>query len=156
MKFEMEWIDDVPNRMPEERATVCDMKIWLDKTNISEHVDVQTKERYEWNTIAAYGLAEAITELWRDILSGKPVRLKDYSFGYAIPDITLQRYGNLMVITARPYTKENPGVTFVQYASEQLNVFVFMEQLSVFIRTVIQRLQDKGVKNTDLEWRWAN
>ena len=96
MKLSVDWIDNGPNESAEERATLCDLRIFVGNENACEYLDVLTKEASDCVVVAAVHLAGGIATNWWSIFSSrdKEFPIKRYREGFIFPDVVLRCNGS--------------------------------------------------------------
>jgi len=62
LRYSAEWQDDATNLAPEERATVADLRLWLDQQNICLHL--QGTKSVDHITVPLYALTEGLAHDW--------------------------------------------------------------------------------------------
>ena len=60
MRFQTDWIGGGSNACPEERATLCDLRIFVAEHNVCEFFDLVSNERFESLTVPSVHLAEGL------------------------------------------------------------------------------------------------
>lgn len=156
MRFSIEWLDRAPNAAPEEQATACDLQIWVNDVNVTEHLEEGSPAAIDHVSVAAYHLAEGVAHDWWTIFGARDYfyRLTRHRMGYALPDICLQYDGRDIEITIpqRPY--RNPVVRF--WAAPRVIVprNAAEEALATLVTTTIERLESADLADTGLQLRW--
>ena len=73
MRFQTDWISGGNNACPEERATLCDLRIFVAEHNVCEFFDLVSNERFESLTVPSVHLAEGLATDWWRIFGGRDV-----------------------------------------------------------------------------------
>ena len=165
MKFDAEWHDSAENAAPEERATVADLRIFVDGKNVCEHFveedpaggrAVPSHEAIERIAVSVYPVAEQIALSWWSLFGARDaeLRLVDGRCGYAIPDVRLKFDGADFSVVCLPRRYENAPVWFFRNETELLTRREAEHALSGFIVEVIERLDTKQVEECGLQLRW--
>lgn len=155
MKFSVDWLEDAPNRAPEERATAAELQIWLGDSNATLHF---TGERPSASvSMPIYTLAEGLALDWWRLFGSREeeVSLKRYRSGYAVPDVRMRFDGAAFEVRAEQTTYRNPDVRFWAGQNEILTRQDAEAILSHFIDAVLERLQGRNVEKTTAALRWA-
>ena len=71
MQFLTEWISEGPNASAEERATLCNLQIFVNGENACLHFDPDSKTTFEHITVPAVHLAEGLATDWWSIFGGR-------------------------------------------------------------------------------------
>lgn len=155
MRYSAEWQDDAINAAPEERATVADLRLWLQQQNVCLHL--RGAELFDHVTISLYSLAEGLAHDWWTLFGARDnvLSLLRYRSGYAVPDVRLSYDGAAFEVSAEQRVYTNPDVRFWSGASEVMARTDAEAQLSDFIECVLDRLAARGVDNTSAALRWA-
>ena len=165
MEFEAEWHDSAANAAPEERATVADLRIFVDGQNVCEHFleedcagghAASGHEAIERVAVSVYPLAEEIALRWWSLFGARDaeLRLVDGRCGYLIPDVRLKFDGSDLNVVCLPHRYENPPVWFFRNAIERLTKGDAECALSGFIAEVVERLDTGQVEECALQLRW--
>ena len=72
MRLSTEWISEGANASAEERATLCNLQIFVDGENACLHFDPDSKTTFEHITVPAVHLAEGLATDWWSIFGGRP------------------------------------------------------------------------------------
>jgi hypothetical protein len=155
LKFSVEWLEDAPNRAPEERAIAAEFQIWLGDSNATLHF---TGEQPGASVhIPVYTLAEGLALDWWRLFGSREeeISLKRYRSGYAVPDVRMRFDGAAFEVHAEQTSYRNPNVRFWAGQSETLSRGEAEATLNQFIEKVLERLQGRGVEETTAALRWA-
>ncbi|MGC8477238.1 MAG: ImmA/IrrE family metallo-endopeptidase [Acetobacteraceae bacterium] len=154
MRHSIEWIEDAPNRAPEERATVADLRLFLHDQNVTAHMLAGKADDHV--TIALYGLADGIVHDWWSILGARDreFSLRRYRTGYLIPDIRISCDGVVFEVSAIQSAYENPDLRFWGAKPELLTRAEGEAWLTSFVSRVLDRLVSKHVEGTSAALRW--
>lgn len=155
MRNSVDWHDDARNASPEERATVADLRLWLNDQNVCLHLRGQ--EARDRITIPLCSLAEGLALDWWTLFGGRDhvLSLIQYRSGFAVPDIRLSFDGAAFEIAAEQRIYTNPNVQFQVKTSEAMTRSDAEAQLSAFIEMVLDRLGSRGVADSTAALRWA-
>lgn len=156
MRFAIDWLEHAPNAAPEERATACDLRIWLGDINVTEHLAAGSATAVDHVTLPTYALAEGIAHDWWTIFGARDrlYRLTRHRMGYALPEICLRFDGRVLQITTpqRPY--QNPEVRFWSAPPVDLSRGAAEQALTSLVAPTIERLDTADLANTGLQLRW--
>ena len=154
MKSSVEWHDDAENVAAEERATVADLRLWLNEINVTQHLNEGIPSDHV--TIALYGLAHGLAHDWWTIFGSRDrdVSLTRYRSGYFVPDIRFRFDGAVFEIEARQQVYKRPDVRFWAGPTEVMPRHEGEAALSDLIEAVLVRLDDHGLKETGAHLRW--
>lgn len=155
MRFSVEWLDEAPNRAPEEQATAAELQVWLGGSNATLHfIGEQPGTSVH---IPVYTIAEGLALDWWRLFGSREeeISLKRYRSGYAIPDVRMRFDGAAFEVHAEQTTYRNPNVRFWAGQSETLGREEAEATLINFIEAVLDRLQGRGVEETTASMRWA-
>jgi hypothetical protein len=157
VRFSTKWLDDAPNAAPEERATACDLTVWINEHNVCLHVDGSDAELYDHVTMPAYSLVEGLVHNWWNIFSArdKEYALIKHRMGYAVPDVRFRYDGAVFESFSNQHFYQNPDVRFWGCPTEVLTRQQAEDALAKFVEDVLSRLGKKAVKGTSAELRWA-
>jgi hypothetical protein len=155
LRYSAEWHEDVSNAAPEERATVADLRLWLQQQNVTLHL--RGNESTDHLTIALYSLAEGLAYDWWTLLGGRDheISLVKHRSGYAVPDVRMSFDGTVFEISAHQCTYRNPDVRFWAGPTEVMRRSEAEVSLSDFIGLILDRLGKRDVRGTSAELRWA-
>ena len=155
MKFQVEWIGGAENAVPEERAAVASLRIFVDGKNAAAHHEEAGKQ-HDCLTVSVYGLADGIAREWWRIFGGrgKPVTLRRYRDGYALPDARMRFDGQQVWIWAEALAMRNPPVRFESCPLVSRTRADVERDLADFIGLALERLKEQGLKSTSLEQCW--
>ncbi len=154
MKHSIEWQDDAENASPEERATVADLRLFVNTLNVTQHlIDGATSDHV---TAALYGLAQGITHRWWTIFGSRDrdVSLTAFRSGYLLPDIRLRFDGAALEVSAYQKVYEGPDVRFWAGPSEVLSRREGEDWLTRLVTEILDRLKAKGIHDTAAALRW--
>ena len=157
MQFLTEWISEGPNASAEERATLCNLQIFVNGENACLHFDPDSKTTFEHITVPAVHLAEGLATDWWSIFGGRDRehQILHYRTGFALPDLSLKCDGSTLEVTGSQLSSKNPSVRFWQTGSEVLSRDDAQSTLAEFIERVIERLSCGGVANSEVAVRWT-
>lgn len=157
MRFLAKWFEDAPNAAPEERATACDLQLWINDRNVCLHVDGIDGQLYDHVTMPLYSVVEGLTHDWWVIFGGRDreYRLIKHRMGYTAPDVRFRYDGAAFEAYACQYNYTNPDIRFWSVPNETMNRGDAEAVLSAIIYECIDRLHQKGSSRTSAELRWA-
>lgn len=154
-RYLVDWIEDVPNVAPEERATVGNLKLFLNDQNVTMHL--RDEQAFDHVTVSLYPLIEGLVHDWWTIFGDRDeqISLTKYRSGFALPDVRFQFDGSAFEISAVQRTYRNPNVRFWAGQSEVLSRADAETALDGVIEGVLARLTHKELSNTSAALRWA-
>jgi hypothetical protein len=154
VRHSIEWQDDAVNAAPEERATVGDLRLFLNNQNVTKHLLNDFVGDHV--TVALYGLAEGLVHDWWSIFGARDreISLRDYRTGYLLPDIRIQFDGAAFEISAHQTVYTDPDLRFWGGTSEVLSRAEGEAWLSMFVQEVLSRLEGEGIRGTSAALRW--
>jgi len=157
MRFSVDWIDGGLNRAAEERATLCDLRIYVSDQNACRFVDYVSNDDTEPLVVPAVHLAEGVATDWWRIFGGRDRehRIQRYRTGFALPDLSFRADGSTFQVTGRSFYSENPHLRFPFAGEETLPRGAVESTLSRFIEDVLDRLADEGVRNSEVAHCWS-
>ena len=157
MRFSVDWIQDAPNRCPEERATVGALKLFLGEDNAFAFHDPAAHEVSEALTIAAVHLADGIAREWWRILGGRDCRhsLLPYRNGFVLPDFGFRFDGTDFEVSSKESEYGAEGLRFFLVAPEFVSRAALETALEDFVSCVESRLAQAGIKNSPLSIAWS-
>ncbi len=154
MRHSIDWQDDAVNAAPEERATVGDLRLFLNEQNVTMHM--MAGEPGDHVTVALYGLANGLVHDWWTIFGARDqeVSLQRYRSGYLLPDIRLGFDGAVFEVSAWQCAYTDPDLRFLGGTSEILSRDEGETWLGSLVQEVIARLHDRGIRDSGAEIRW--
>ena len=157
MRFSVDWIDGGANRAAEERATLCELGIDVDRRNACRFIDYASNEETDSLIVPAVHLAEGLAADWWIIFGGRDRdhNIRRYRNGFALPDLIFRTDGATFDVTNNAFYSENPCLRFLSYGRETLPRVDAEAELSRFINIVVDRLASKGIKNSDVAECWS-
>ena len=157
MRFSTEWIKEGPNASAEERATLCNLQIFVNGENACLHFDPDSKTTFEHITVPAVHLAEGLATDWWSIFGGRDRehQILHYRTGFALPDLSFKCDGSTLEVTGSQLSSRNPSVRFWQTGRELLSRDDAQSTLAEFIERVIEQLSCGGVANSEVAVRWS-
>ena len=155
MRYSVEWHEDAQNAALEERATVADLRFWLDEQNVSLHL--RGAESIDHVIISLYSIIEGIAHDWWLIFGGRDrfTSLRKYRSGFVVPDIRFQFDGTVFEASAHQSTYRNPGIRFWAGPTEIMDRTSAEAFLGSFVEQVLDRLDVREVSQTSAALRWA-
>ena len=157
MQFLTEWISEGPNASAEERATLCNLQIFVNGENACLHFDPDSKTTFEHITVPAVHLAEGLATDWWSIFGGRDRehQILHYRTGFALPDLSFKCDGSTLEFTGSQLSFRNPSVRFWQTGTELLSRDGAESALAEFIERVVDQLACGGVTNSEAAVRWS-
>jgi uncharacterized protein (DUF433 family) len=157
MRFSVDWIDGGVNGGAEERATLCDLRIYVSDQNACRFVDFVSNEDAEPLVVPAVHLAEGLATDWWRIFGGRDRehRIQRYRTGFALPDLSFRADGSMFEVTGRSFYSRNPHLRFPFAGEETLPRGAAESTLSRFIEKVVERLAGEGVRNSEVALCWS-
>lgn len=154
MKHSIEWQDDATNAAPEERATVADLRLELNRQNVTKHIVGEQVSDHV--TIALYGLANGLAHDWWTIFGARDreFSLRKYRSGYLLPDVRFAFDGAAFEVSAHQCAYVDPDLRFWGGTAEVLSRADGEAWLESLIGDVLARLDAKGVQDTSAVLRW--
>lgn len=154
MKHLIEWQEDAENVAPEERATVADLRVWLNEINVTQHLNDNISCDYV--TVALYGLAHGLAHDWWTIFGARDrdISLTRYRSGYLVPNLNFRFDGAVFEIVAKQHVYRNPDVRFWAGPTEIMPREDGEAILTDLIETVLSRLDAAGIPETGAHLRW--
>ena len=157
MRFSVDWIDGGMNRAAEERATVCDLGIYIGDQNACHFIDYVSNEEADSLVVPAVHVAEGIAANWWIIFGGRDRAhgIRRYRNGFALPDLFFRTDGATFEVTSKAFYSENPHLRFPFRGRETLPRVEAEMALSHFIDTVVDRLTAKRIGNSEVAECWS-
>ena len=157
MRFTVDWIDGGVNRAAEERATLCELGIYVDSQNACRFIDYASNEETEALIVPAVHLAEGLATDWWIIIGGRgrDHGVRRYRTGFALPDLFFRADGMMIEVTSRAFSSKNPNLRFPVSARETLPRVDAEAEMARFIDAVVDRLVGCGVRNSGVATRWS-
>lgn len=178
-KISTTWVDaGVGRKADAADATLSSIRILLDSKNVTEwHFSVDQGRSTERDSndkllIPAYFLAEWVAENWWSILY-EPKKSDDecedpysdyYSRhsivhaqnGFGLPDLRIVPTGDSILIFSRTHEIPVQSVKFSRAAAESEQRNAVEKVLSSFVVACISRLNDRGIRETNLQEVWSD
>ena len=157
MRFSVDWIDGGLNGAAEERATLCDLRIYVSDQNACRFVDFVSNEDAEPLIVPAVHLAEGLATDWWRIFGGRDRehRIQRYRTGFALPDLSFRADGSMFEVTGRSFYSQNPRLRFPFAGEETLPRGAAESTLSRFIEKVVDRLAGEGARSSEVALCWS-
>ncbi|UXT85140.1 hypothetical protein FY131_27015 (plasmid) [Agrobacterium tumefaciens] len=154
MKHSIEWQDDAINAAPEEKATVGDLRLFVDGKNATHHLFEDNVGDHV--TVALYGLVLGLVHDWWRIFGERDhaITLAKYRSGYLLPDVRLQFDGAAFEVAVHQRAYDNPDVRFWGGMVEVMSRADGEAWLTSFIEEVLDRLTSAGLGDTSAHLRW--
>lgn len=156
MKFTVDWHKLADNLAPEERATVADLRVFIQEANICDHLCGDQRELTDHVTVSVYPMAEGIALDWWNIFGRRNDKYKliRRRGGYVIPDIFMHFDGGAFEFGCVAHDDHNAFVWFPRNESEILQRGHAEKELTDFIEKILKRLDDEGISESGLQLRW--
>ncbi len=154
MRHSIEWQDDAINAAPEERATVGDLRLFLNRQNVTMHIiDGKVADSV---TVALYGLVDGIVHDWWSIFGARDreISLARYRTGYLLPDIRIRFDGAVFEVTAHQCAYTDPDLRFWSGTTELLSREEGETWLSSLVKEVLTRLDGQAISDLSAALRW--
>lgn len=166
MRFDVDWLADGPNAVPEERATIADLVISIGGRNACENEQPRRRGKGGRGsnvrpataaTVSVYPLAEEIAFNWWRLFGDRDTELQlvDGRGGYAVPDVRLAYDGAQFEARCEPIEYENPKVRFTVPCGERSTRAQAEAALTGFVERVVAQLAAEGMRESGLQLRWA-
>ena len=157
MRFSTDWLSEGPNVSAEERATLCNLQIFVNAENACLHFDPDSKTTFEHITVPAVHLAEGLATDWWSIFGGRDREhpILHHRTGFALPDLSFKCDGSTLEVTGSQLSSENPSVRFWQTGAELLSREAAESTLAGFIERVVDKLSCSGVSHSEVGVRWC-
>ncbi len=154
MRHSIEWQHEAVNAAPEERATVADLRLFLNERNVTQHMLGDSVSDHV--TVALYGLVNGVVHDWWSIFGARDqeISLKNYRTGYLIPDIRIKFDGAVFEIAAFESAYTDPDLRFWGGTTEVLSRAEGEAWLSSLIKDVLAQLRSQGIRGTSAMQRW--
>ena len=155
MKICVDWVEGENNAVPQERATMAELKILVGRRNATAYEE--NGERAESLFVSVYGLAEGLAHEWWRMLGSRDdgISFRDYRDGYILPDVRVMFDGRRFRVRAEKFECKNPPLSFAACPEVACERAKFEHTLSEFIETVQARLHAKNLQSTPLDLCWA-
>ncbi len=155
MRFEASWIEKAVNAAPEERASVADLRIWLNDQNVTQHLSNDVLSDHV--TVALYSLVNGLVYDWWTLFGRRDQELsfRDYRGGYLIPDVRLSFDGAVFQWRAVQSIFTDPDVRFWLGPTEIQDRVGAERDLDLLIKQTLDRLSSKSVVGSSAALRWA-
>ena len=157
MRFSTDWISECPNTSAEERATLCNLQIFVNGENACLHFDPESRATFEHITVPAVHFAEGLATDWWSIFGGRDRehQILHYRTGFALPDLSFKCDGSMLEVTGSQLSFSNPSVRFWQTGTELLPRDGAESTLAEFIDRVVDQLACHGVAGSEVAVRWS-
>ena len=157
MRFSTEWIGHGPNASAEERATLCNLRVFVNDENACLHFDPESKTTFDCITAPAVHLAEGLATDWWAIFGGRDREhsIVHHRTGFALPNLNFKCDGSKLEIKGSQLSSDNPSVRFWQTGAELVSRDVGESTLAEFVERVVARLSNRRVSNSEVAARWS-
>jgi hypothetical protein len=154
LKHSIDWLDGVPNAVPEEQATVADLRLWLNGHNVTKYISGDQLEDHV--TVALFGLVNGLVHDWWTIFGArdKEFSLRRYRSGYLIPDVRLFFDGSAFEVSAHESAFVDPDLQFLGGTQEVLSREDGEAWLSSLINETLTRLKQADLNTSSAALRW--
>lgn len=155
MRISSEWLDGGINAALEERATLSAWQLFVADQNVCLHLDQGESSDHIISPL--YSIAEGLSHDWWSIFGGRDcsVSIASHRMGFAVPDVRLKFDGSAFEITAEQKSYVNPNVRFWAGPTETMDRSTAENALSSLIGIIIDRLNEKGIRGSAAQLRWA-
>jgi hypothetical protein len=168
LKFHFEWEDPAGARGSELRATWASLRITVGNDVVTELFDRFTRSEKEHLYLPLYPLAEWIAEHWWHLTKEPltPGRSTSGTYnsrhsllssceGFAMPSLLIQPHGETALLTWCAFRYQNSPIRFLSSGEGFAELSQVEHELRGLVESVIQRLEDEGVKGTRLQEEWT-
>jgi hypothetical protein len=154
LKHSIEWLDDAENAVPEERATVGDLRLWLNGQNVTTHISGSDLDDHV--TVALFGLVNGLAHDWWTIFGSRDreFSLRRYRTGYLLPDVRFYFDGAAFEVSAHECAYVDPDLRFLSGTQEVLSRADGEAWLGGLITDTLARLKDRGLPTNSAAIRW--
>lgn len=154
MRHLIEWQEKAINAVPEERATVADLRLWLNGQNVTTHIFEDTLGDHV--TIALFGLINGLVHDWWTIFGSRDreFSLQRYRCGYLLPDVRIHFDGAVFEVSAHEAAYLDPNVRFLSGTRQVLSRDEGEAWLDSLIQETLQRLERSGIRGSSAALRW--
>lgn len=154
MKHSIEWLDDAQNAVPEERATVADLRLWLNGQNVTTHIS--GKDLDDHVTVALFGLVNGLVHDWWTIFGSRDRQfsLRRYRTGYLLPDVRFYFDGAAFEVSAHECAYVDPDLRFLSGTQEVMRREDGEAWLSSLITETLARLRHADLRANSAAIRW--
>lgn len=154
MKHSIDWLDDAENAVPEERATVGDLRLWLNGQNVTTHISGSDLDDHV--TVALFGLVNGLVHDWWTIFGSRDreFSLRRYRTGYLLPDVRFYFDGAAFEVSAHECAYVDPDLRFLSGTQEVLSRADGEAWLGGLITETLARLKDRGLPTSSAAIRW--
>ena len=157
MRFLANWLDRGLNAAQEERATLCELQIFVDDKNVCYFVDYESNQTVDHLTLPAVHLAEGIASNWWLIFGGRDQEhpIQRYQTGFALPALSFRSDGSTFEVIGRTSYSQNPHLRFSVRANDTLTRADAELALSRFVYSVVKKIRAEGVTNSEVAECWS-
>ena len=167
LAFEIEWESPEGARGAELRATWAHLKVRVGDTVVTRVDSLASGSVRSGIYLPLYPIAEWIASNWwpllHEIPSQRSAEGNDYNRrhnlrfgaeGFAFPDLTIYPEGKRVIIKWQPEIRPLCRVSFLEGGYAAIDREQIESVLRGFVQTVLDRLEDQGVKDTFLHQEW--
>ncbi len=157
MKFSTEWIEKGPNASEEERATLCDLRIFVGEKNACHFLAPEAGSTFDCVTVPAVHLAEGLVTDWWSIFGGRDrtYQIRRHRTGFVLPDLVFRCDGSTFETLGNQLFYDNPKVRFRKLEKEDIPRDEAEAALADFIGNVVTRLYSSGLNQSETVLRWS-
>lgn len=149
------WQDGGKVRGKELNATWALFRISVGDLNLVECVDDYSKTVRDDLVIPVYPIAEWFASNWWRLWNESSVHfLQSAAEGFALPDIRIRTTGTAVHVEAHPAVRPLAKIRFLNAGSYWLNTAQCVAEISRFIDSVCERLEQQGVLESFLQQEW--
>ena len=157
MELRTEWVSGAENASREERATVCDLRMFVGGRNVCRFFDAELEETYDGVVVPSVHLAEGLAADWWSIFGGRDRAhsILGYRNGFALPDVAFRFDGSTFSVEAARSDCANPKLSFRNAGRERLSRADAEAALSDFVDRTVAKLSEKGIEDSEVALAWA-
>lgn len=156
MRFSVEWRDDAENASAEERATLCELKIFAGGNNACLYLDDVQQRSHDSLLLPAVHLAEGLALDWWRIFGARDRKLSllPYRTGFVLPDLQFGCDGATFEVTSDAVHYDNPGIRFWPVTSEHSTRSDAEQTLADFVDRVVDKLVSEAIDDCGVALVW--
>ena len=178
LRFEIEWLNVAGVTAPELSSTWCRLSIWVGEQCVTLVEDIDTKSLRHSIYCSAYPLAEWIAYSWWFLHAGSrravefPVEdrvqvgqsvsewlgwhdMRSSGDGFFWPKLTIEPDGSDIAIRWEPSVSTTQPVAFRSNGFGLTSGSKTSAELSRFVNSVVERLEETGIAGTALQSEWS-
>lgn len=157
MKFLVESIKGARNASLEERATICNLRIMVDKTNSCFHMNVQAGKHFDSVLVPSVYLAEGIATDWWAIFGSRDGKhpIWPYRTGFVLPFVSFSCDGPTFEVSCEQRKCDNPDLRFTLEGVELISRIQAEDAFAEFIQNVIAQLNSCEIAESEVSLQWS-